>query len=169
LSPHRTKEMQWLTLLFHATVKNFICGRNTQLTSLAKCTWQPTTLIVVKIIGLINSSNNIYDKSEFLQEAQILHWNEELDFTLDIPSGIVQRSVSSVTEYISSKLALPFDVSPLLDIQENVRSISVKRRPSQCGATVVVTSSPCENKSAGGMEKKLPRNKKLVTRKRTLA
>ena len=115
-------------------------------------------------------------KSEFLQEAQILHWSEELKPTLDSPSGIVQRPVSSVilqnTEDTSSKLALTSDVSLLPYIHENVRSMSVKRRSSHCGATVVVTSSPYENKSAGCMEKKVPKEqkkKRAVTRKRKLA
>lgn len=108
--------------------------------------------LLVNTTGLITSNSNIYDKSGFLQEAQILYWSEELDLTLDSSGGIVQPPVSSFTlqntEDISSKLALPFDVSPLPDIHENVRSISVKLRPSQCGSTIVVTSFPYENKSA---------------------
>ena len=52
------------------------------------------------------------------------------------------------------------DVNPLPDIHENVRSVSVKRWPSQCGATAVVTSSSYENKSAGDMETKAPKEQK---------
>lgn len=145
-------------------VKIFICRRNIQLTSFAKCAWQPTIIIAVKITGLINSNSNIFDKSEFLQEAQLLHLSEGLKLTLDSPTGIVQRPVSSFmlqnADDTSSKLALLCDVSRLPDIHENVRSMSVKRRPSQCGATVVVTSSPYENKSAGCMEKKAPKEQK---------
>jgi hypothetical protein len=55
---------------------------------------------------------------------------------------------------------LPSDVSLLPDIHENVRIISVKRLPSQCGTTVVVRSSPYENKSAVVMEKKAPKEQK---------
>jgi len=62
-----------------------------------------------------------------------------------------------------SKLALPSDVSLLPDIHEIVRSMSVKRRPSQCGATVVVTSSPYKNKSSGCMEKKAPKEQKKAS------
>jgi hypothetical protein len=151
LPPHCTKEKQRLAFLFHATVKNFFVIELYSSIPLQNILDSQQHLLV-NITGLITSNSNIYDKSEFLQEAQILYWSEELDLTLDSSSGIVQPPVSSLTlqntEDISSKLALPFDVSPLPDIHENVRSISVKRRPSQCGSTIVVTSFPYENKSA---------------------
>jgi len=51
------------SIFISPTVKNFICGRNIQLTFFAKFTWQPTILIAVKITGLITSNSNIYDKS----------------------------------------------------------------------------------------------------------
>ena len=87
-----------------------------------------TITTAVKRTDLISCNSSSYDESEFLQKVQILSWSKELEHALASSSGLVQPPVSSVPvqsrEEISSKLVLRSDVSPLPDIQENVRSTS---------------------------------------------
>jgi hypothetical protein len=99
------------------------------------------------------------------EDIQNLRGCEETEHALPRPSGKVQPSASVVTgpnsEETLSRLVMPSDICRIPDIRKTTaHNTSERRGSSQCGAAVLLTSSPHKNKLTEDLEKNAAKDKK---------